>query len=144
MVWHRLWYLTKHFVSFNLTTTKMDPKEMGLFPKHLMIGERKSTSQSRNLSPWRSFHSVLQDETENQTWKWLMVGGTTAWADCLDMHILGPLFELWPHFMTLKKDLRSLLGSPWPSSQCGHINKSPFSTSCFYFGLSVGLLRTGS
>lgn len=31
----------KHFVSFNLTTTKIDSKEMGLFPKHLMVGERK-------------------------------------------------------------------------------------------------------
>lgn len=36
----------KHFVSFNLTTTKMDPKEMGLFPQ-ASHGWRKKKAPAR-------------------------------------------------------------------------------------------------
>lgn len=39
-----------------------------------------------------------------------MVGGTTPWWDGLDMPILGPIFELQPHFRTPKMNLGAWLG----------------------------------
>lgn len=84
----------------------------------------------------RSLHRMRLTLTMIGQW-WV---GTYFDLHCLDVHMCGPLFKLWPHFRTQKTDLGALLDFLVPLLNVATLNK--FFFFCFLLCLAylVGLL----
>lgn len=123
-----------------MTIQIVNAREMGISPRHLVLGKGKRPSQRGKLSPGKQFPRVL---TALQITLSPLMG--QCWAEphldllCLDLHILGPLFKL---NLSLEAQSQTLGVS---CSQCVHNGRIfPFSAFCFNFDLLIDLLKTAS
>lgn len=100
------------------------------------MGRGKGTSQSEGELAFQRESSFspnnLSDPLQDETKTWIKMDSWWARSqpdrDCLDVLVFGPLSKLWSHFQTPKVELEAEVAGPLcPSSQCGHIEWSPFS-----------------
>lgn len=129
-----------------ITTPHPTPKNWS-FPRNFTLwegkvtiwGRKRSCLPERDLKIQATCQYTLEEETEAQR---SIVGGITSSWDCLNVHILSPVYKLQPYFRTPVMDSGNSLDPFVPLSHLGTTNKAIF---LYFFTINlttlVGFLR---